>query len=281
MASNSIALVAGGLVVVALSFGAGILGASFGTQTDGPRDDAGAAVSDPATRARVSELDRRLENIEERMRVVEDTANSALERAQQIDGLRRDIEALKAGGVVRAPEVAPPEGPGIGLGKPPPVLTTEARAQRDRDRMEEVRASMRRIANRNGPLLLKHRLARIAAAGDQGDADRRSQMFADSKIMATQYGLTPAEEQTVREILEEEMAAAVREIAPFLAAGIEKADYSQVKPKLGAIWDRRDNRMSEVLDEQQFEAYTETQQEWRKIFDGTLDDMERKRLGQD
>ena len=74
------------------------------------------------------------------------------------------------------------------------------------------------------------------------------------------------------------MAASVREIAPYLAAGIEKADYSQVKPKLGGIWDRRDARMAEVLNEKQLEEYIENQRRWREIFDSTLDEFDRKRL---
>ena len=98
--------------------------------------------------------------------------------------------------------------------------------------------------------------------------------------MANLYQLTPAGEQTLREILTEEMEASVREIAPYLAAGVEKADYSQVGPKLSAIWDRRDTRMAEILDAKQLEEYTDAQKPWRQIFDEAFVEFERKRLAQ-
>ncbi len=213
------------------------------------------------------------------MRVVEDTANAALQRAAQIDALRRDVEALK-GAAPDGTAVAIPGGVATQAISEPLDLTPTERLQLDQDRVAAVRAQMRQIAGQNGPIMLKKRLATIAKGGTEGDADRRTQINADAKMMATQLGLSASDEETVVDILQEEMASSVREVAPFLAAGIEKADYSQVKPKLTTIWDKRDARMSEVLTKDQLKSYLDNQKEWRTIFDGALDAMERTRLGQ-
>jgi hypothetical protein len=275
--TNALPLVAGGVAVIVLSFGAGMFGGSFATPPNMEPTTGSAVGADAGSRAHIEELDRRVVNLEERMRVVEDTANSALQRAQQIDGLRREIEALKSGNTFRMPANPPPVANDVPA-EQRPTLTVAERQERDRQRTDELRKSMLKIAKRNGSMLLKSQLGVIANGTDQGDADRRSQVIGQSKRMATLYALTPAEEETVREILSEEFASSVRDVAPFLAGGIEKADIAQVKPKLGAIWDRRNARMADVLDEDEYEQYTSDQNEWRKIFDSTLDEMERQRL---
>ena len=277
--TNSIALVAGGLAVVVLSFGAGLLGGSLSTPPDGPSGDVPAAAADSATKARVAELDRRLVNVEERMRVIEETANAALQRAQAIDGLRREIEALKTGNTFRVPDV-PPMAKVDEDATPHSALTPEERAQRDQERAAQLRESMMKIAKKNGAALFKHRLSVWADTTDQGDADRRSQVFADARLLAQAYQLKGAQEDTVREILLEEVEATTRQVGPLLSGGIEKADYSLVKPKLEAIWAQRDTRLRELLDEDDYERYAATQKEWRKIWSGTMDTLDEERLAQ-
>jgi len=277
-APNTLALAAGGLVVVALSFGAGILGASTVTpQTGAPASDV-RTVPDSAVRGRIDEIGRRLTNVEERLRVVEESANAALAKAQEVDDLRRVVQELRTGGV---PVAAPPtpEAPveivaGDGEGQ----MTPERRAELEAAQRDKLRRQAEEIVARNAPGLLKQRLARIADATAQGEADRRSQVYAETKQMAVLYSLTPQEEDRLREILGDTSEESVREVAPYLNGGLDRADYTAVKDRLFSVWDARDARMSEVLDEKELEEYRETQKKWREVYGKALDDMEAARL---
>ncbi len=272
--SNALALAAGGIVVVALSFGAGMLG---GSTTGGGKDVSPAAprvVPDSIVISRLDEFDRRLGNVEERLRIVEETAEAALARTSEIDALRRALDALRTGGSPPPPAVAPSTGTRLGTddGAVAP-LTDEERERREAEQIAKLREDARKIVLRYAPGLMKQRLTRIADASEQGAADRRSQVYADTKQLAVQYSMTPEQEDTLREILADESEAAVRDVAPYLGGGLERADFGAVKEKLGAIWDRRDARMSEVLDTQELEEYRETQKEWRAVYSKVLDDM--------
>jgi hypothetical protein len=280
--SNSLALVAGGLVVVALSFGAGMLGGSSAS-SDGGGDAAPAprSVPDSVVRSRLDELDRRLTNVEERLRIVEDTADAALTRTHEIDALRRAVDALRAGGVT-APaetatvteEVAPAPSGDDASGQ----MTADERDALEATQRDKLRKKARELVERHAPALMKQRLSRIADATAQGEADRRSQIYAESKQLAVLYHMSPAEEDTLREILVEESESSVREIAPYLGGGLERADYQAVKERFHAIWDHRDGRMAEILDEKELEAYQAERKEWRDVYDKVLDDMNAARL---
>lgn len=277
-APNTLALAAGGLVVVALSFGAGILGASTVSAPAADPAPAVRSVPDSSVRGRLEELDRRLQNVEARLRVVEETANAALDKAQDVEDLRRMVQQLQ-GGTAPAPPPTTHEAPAeIVAGDGEGQMTPERRAELEALQREKLRRQAEEIVARNAPGLLKQRLARIADATAQGEADRRSQVYAETKQMAVLYSMTPEEEDRLREILADTSEESVREIAPYLNGGLDRADYTAVKERLFAVWDSRDARMSEVLDEKELEEYRETQKRWREVYGKALDAMEAARL---
>lgn len=278
-ASNTLAFVAGGVVIVALSLGAGLLGGSLASRGGDAADlPPPRSVPESAVRDRLDELDRRLTNVEEQLRVLEETANAALTRAQEVETLRRALDGLRAGSAAAPPEAPEVERPAPPLGDTlPKPLTDEERAQRETEKIERFKRDLHATVEKFAPQLLKQRLSRIGDATAQGEADRRAQMFADARKLAVIYQMTPDEEDRLREILTEENESSVREIAPFLGGGLERADYGAIKERLTTIWNRRDERMTEVLDANEMERYRADETVWRRYYEKALDEMDAAR----
>ena len=281
--SNALALAVGGLVVVALSFGAGVLGGSSVASDANVTAPAPRTVPDSVVRDRIEELDRRLGNVEERLRIVADTADAALTRTHEIDALRRAIDALRNGNTLPvAPERPSDSDNTTSTDSGPPQaepLTDEQRAEREAAQVEKLREQAKRLAESHAEPLLKQQLSRIADATAQGAADRNSQLYAEAKMLARQYAMTAEEEDRVREILTATNESAVREVAPYLGGGLERADHATLKTKLFEVWDARDARMVDVLDENELEDYRTTQKGWREAYAKVLDAWDSARLG--
>ncbi len=278
MSHNALPVIGGSLVLLGLAVAAGFFGGSLASDP-AARPTAPRSVPTSLSNDRSDENERRLDNFEERLRIAEDTANAAMQRTTEIDDLRREVaeirRALRDGATLAADE--PNAGDGASETAAEGPITNEERDKREAAQRDRLITYLHNQAGKNAHALIRQRLVMLGDATKDGAASRHSQVVSEARQMAVLYRLKPGEEQTLRGILTEEMASAVQEVAPYVAGGLSRTDFAQVQSKLGPIWDRRDERMREVLTEDDHKSYMDSQKEWRKLYDKALSTMEEDR----
>lgn len=280
MTQKLVPLVGGALAVALIGLAGGYFGATLAESPDAPRSAGGDALT--GLRKDIQELDRRLEKIEVDLVRIDDSATTALDRVPDIDALLRRVSALeqgRAGGdpILRGAGGPVAAAPATEGGEPVPATGPE-RDRIDEERRQELIRKSREIFTANARKFLPFELNMLKDATKDGEAARRSQVYGRSRRMAVQYSLTPAKEQELRKLLQDEMESAVREVGPYLKGGLKSADFSQVKAKLTGLWSSTDAGMQGILDPEQYREYEADAKNRREVYSKILDEWEDERL---
>ncbi len=282
MSGNKLVLFGGGaLVVVGLALGAGFVGATLAqAPAAAPVETASAPGGDATLRARVDSLERRLDAVAERLRVTEETANQALDRSAQLDQIRRDVTALQRRfeGLPAAPATAAAAGSDdIVLTRPLNEMDPEERAGVEEALRERFVKKARELEARHAGQLMEMHLNNLRDTSEDASNARRSQVNAEARQLAVAYRLDGTVEGRVRDILAESLDASVRDVAPYLGGGLERADYDQVRQRLAAIWDARDAKIAALLaDDEARKEYADRATDRRRVLDEALSRMSQR-----
>jgi hypothetical protein len=254
----------GGALVVVLSGVAAYVGASLAGSGTPP-----AAPPREPPRATTGEWnDRRTNDLERRVELVEEMARTALDLARAKAG----TEPAKPAGPAEEP--APSESGG----RRPDAAEPPAPAPNDGpdSQMEALKA----IARSTAKARVVHRMNLFTDATEEGIAARRAQALSEARALLHVYALKGETAQNeVRGACQELYDKGAREVGPLVHDGLEKADIGMVKERLAGIYADTDRRLRPLFDEETWKLYESAAAGLRKADGEILDEFEKARLG--
>jgi hypothetical protein len=260
MSKSHLPLVLGGVLVVAAAGATAYVAAGLAHTSASDRAPAAQdARLEQRLLDRLDEIDRRLDNLQNSVRVNEQRAETALGIATALRDRAPSVAALGP-----AQEDAPrAQGPETVEG--PVVVTSPPRAQtpeeEDEERARRLEGRLERAREQMRPFLGRLARARVATLGDpspEAAEVRRAQVYADALAVRNHFRLSVDAEQRVRELLMREMESGVREVGPLVRGGFDNIqDWSTVLARLKGIWEETDVGVRELVTEEDFRAWRE------------------------
>lgn len=242
-------------IVVPVAFAAGWLGSQFGSDPDGSATAATPPPGQGSLLPHLTELDRRLEVLEDRVAATERQDGSLGDKLSDL-GVR--VEQLE-----RAPAPAPVA---AGSAADASTATDEPLGKIEQEQFENIQTAVAKQLVATQRQWLPFQMKLLADATAEGADKRRSQAISEAAAVERDFaGDRESLREPLREIYLAHWSRGASEIGPLVTRGLDNCDLDLVRSRLTELMAETDGKVAALLEGEALKVWNKKRADHRKL----------------